>query len=321
MKNTNNNFVLNEVINDLIDAEKSLVNPLMKLNYFSLLVKNQELTDYTLNEINGYGAKSILPNYRKFGARLLVNIQSGYNEEIKEIPASMLEGNLAEFCKFIPVFESIKEIEKMNWSINQSKNNRELQLPLPLELLPQIQPATRKLYRSNYPINVSGAKLVGNSLKLLSIIEKVRTNLLAFSMKLGEEFGFEIEIKDYNANRDTNNQLIIQYMSTNITNNGDGNLVNTGDKAKIKATININKGNREDLEKHLLESGIDKEDTAELMAIVDSEEPNKEKGTFGEKVNNWTTKMLGKALAGTWEVGVGAAGSLIAEALKLYYGM
>ncbi len=55
---TNNTFVINDVINDLVDAEKSLINPLMKLNYFGRFTKNKELTEYTLKEIKGYSADS-----------------------------------------------------------------------------------------------------------------------------------------------------------------------------------------------------------------------------------------------------------------------
>lgn len=33
------NFILQEVINDLMDADTSLLGPLMKLNYFGRLIK------------------------------------------------------------------------------------------------------------------------------------------------------------------------------------------------------------------------------------------------------------------------------------------
>ena len=58
-------FLLQEVIDDLVNTEKSLSSPLMKLNYFGRLVKNQELIDYTQNELNlaSFSTTSIISQY------------------------------------------------------------------------------------------------------------------------------------------------------------------------------------------------------------------------------------------------------------------
>jgi len=37
-------FLLQEIIDDLVHTERSLSSPLMKLNYFAKLIKNQALT-------------------------------------------------------------------------------------------------------------------------------------------------------------------------------------------------------------------------------------------------------------------------------------
>jgi len=108
---------------------------------------------------------------------------------------------------------------------------------------------------------------------------------------------------------------------TIINTSGDGNVVNTGEKARISAKINITKGNKDELIKYLKDYGISEEDTSELATIIDTEQPDASKMTFGEKVNAWIQKMLGKALDGTWSIGLGAAGNLLAEAIKLYYGI
>ncbi|KJJ37254.1 AbiTii domain-containing protein [Aequorivita vladivostokensis] len=319
---TNNTFILNNVINDLIDAEKSLINPLMKLNYFGRITKNKELTEYTLNEIKGYSADSKLPDYRKIGARLYVDFQAGWNSHPnKELPVAGLDKDIQEFCNHIRVYESIREIENMNLKFSEKDSHYELKFPLPLQLLPQIQPFATRLYKSDIRMQVTGARLIGNSSKMMGITETVRTNLLAFSMEIAEQFGYEIELTDYNKQREENNKTILQYMTTNnITTSGDGNIINTGDKAKIEANINISKGNKEELAKYLQENGISPEDTAELVEIIDTEEPNPENKTFGKKVSDWTKKMIGKAVDGGWNVGIGAAGSLLAEAIGKYYG-
>jgi len=108
---------------------------------------------------------------------------------------------------------------------------------------------------------------------------------------------------------------------TIINTSGDGNVVNTGDKAKIDATINIQKGNKEELLRHLQKNGISEQDTIELASIIDTEVPNVENKTFGKKVSTWTKKMIGNAVNGTWNIGIGAAGSLLAQAISKYYGI
>jgi|GEM_PF-431177 hypothetical protein len=318
----NNTFVLNNVINDLIDAEKSLINPLMKLNYFGRITKNVELTEYTLNEIKGYSTESNLPDYRKVGSRLYVDFQAGWNSHPnKEIPILGLDKDIRELCRYIPVYESIREIENMNSKFSEKDSSYELLFPIPLELLPQIQPYAIKLYRSDIRMQVTGARLIGNRSKMLGITETVRTNLLAFSMEIAEQFGYEIELTDYNEQREVNNKTILQYMTTNnITTTGDGNVINTGNKAKIETHINITKGSKEELVKYLQENGVSAEDTAELAEIIDTEEPNPENKTFGKKVNEWTKKMIGKAVDGGWSISIAAAGNLLAEAIGKYYG-
>lgn len=318
----NNTFVLNDVINDLIDAEKSLINPLMKLNYFARITKNIELTEYTLNEIKGYSVKANLPDYRKIGCRLFVDFQAGWNSHPhKELPIAGLSKDIQEFCKYIPVYESIREIEDMNSKFSEKDSSYELQLPIPLEFLPQIQPYATKLYRSDIRMQVTGARLIGNSRKILSITETVRTNLLAFTLEIAERFGYEIELTNYNEQRENNNKTVLQFMTTNnITTTGDGNIINTGDKANINAQINISKGSKEELIKFLQENGVSQDDTDELVEIIDIEEPNPENKTFGNKVNQWTKKMIGKALDGGWNISLGAAGNILAEAIGKYYG-
>jgi hypothetical protein len=107
----------------------------------------------------------------------------------------------------------------------------------------------------------------------------------------------------------------------NIRNTGDGNIINTGDKAQIHATIIINKGDKDALRNTLTQNGVSEKDVAELIEVIDTEEPNKDKRIFGSRVNIWIKKMVGKAFDGSWQVGFGAAANIFAEAIQAYYGL
>lgn len=323
MTSSSSNFIINDVINDLLDSERSLVNPLMKLNYFGRLTKNGELIEYTNNEINGYKSEeSIVPQYRKTLGSLIVEAQAFMNRHTVEVPISMLQSPFDVELKYIEIREGIATVEKMaKQMLNDSKGKGEFYRPVPMEMLHYIQPALRQLYKSDVRLDAVGAKIIGNGNVIIDIPSFIRTKLLEFVMQIADEFGHEIEIQDYNKKRESNNQTIMQFMNTNITNTGDGNVINTGEKSRIKAQITISKGNKDELVRHLQQNGISEQDTEELVKIIDSEEPNKEKKTFGIKVNAWVGKMLNKALDGTWQVGIGAAGGLLAEAIGKYYGM
>jgi hypothetical protein len=322
MSNPNNIFIINDVINDLFDAEKSLVNPLMRLNYFGRLTKNEELIKFTNNEINGYKDQgAIVPGYRRTIGNLIVEVQAYLNRQTMEIPISVLDSPFDEALRYIDVREGIATVEKMAREMLESNGDKnEFYRPVPMEMLHIIQPALTKLYKSNTRLDAIGAKIIGNGNIILDIQSFIRTKLLEFVMQIAEEFGYEIKIKDYNEKQESNNQTIVQFMSTNITSTGDGNVINTGEKVKIDAKITINKGNKEKLSEFLQKNGLSEQDTAELVEIIDTEEPNSENKIFGAKVNGWIGKMVGKALDGSWNVGIGAAGSLLGEAIGKYYG-
>ncbi len=100
----------------------------------------------------------------------------------------------------------------------------------------------------------------------------------------------------------------------------DGSLANTGNKARIDSHIEVKKGHFETLAQKLSDSQVSQQDIEELKSILESDKPNQEKGILGDKTNSWVTKMISKSLDGTWQIGVGAAGGLLVEAIKTFYG-
>ncbi|GAA4447325.1 hypothetical protein GCM10023189_03570 [Nibrella saemangeumensis] len=100
----------------------------------------------------------------------------------------------------------------------------------------------------------------------------------------------------------------------------EGVLINTGDNAHISSNIETKKGNFEALAKKLRDSYVLDEDITELKSLLEMDSPNEERRTFGEKVNGWISKMIIKSLDGSWAIGIGTAGNLLADAIKAYYG-
>jgi hypothetical protein len=199
--------------------------------------------------------------------------------------------------------------------INENESGL-LSSAFPAEIVGLIQKNWRKM--GNPYLQLINCKISISVSAVIEVLSSVRDSLLDFMLKIDSEFGSITEIEELKTKKEQISTIMNQ---TIINTSGDGNVVNTGEKAKISAKINITKGNKDELIKHLKENGISEEDTSELAAIIDTEQPDTTKKTFGEKVNAWTQKMLGKALNGSWKIGVGAAGNLLAEAIKLYYGI
>jgi hypothetical protein len=316
-----NTFLLQEVIDDLLKAETSLVSPLMKLNYFGRLIKNTELLEYTNLELNGYaGDEAVHPPYRKSLARLMITIQAGQYSHLKELPIMMLPEPFNDQLRYLEVSEGVGVLEQMAIKF-QDKDADQLVKPLPMEMLSEIQSAASKLYKSQVRTVVVAAQIISNPNVVIQILSTVRTKLLAFIMELGENFGYNIEISSFRKDQAINNQTINNFMKTEINNTGDGNVTNTGNNSQVNATINITKGDLKKLNETLKENGIEDADIEELNTIVQTETPDFENQKLGEKANGWILNIIGKTLSGIGKIGTGVSANLLATLIKHYYGI
>lgn len=305
--------LINDIINELIDTEKSITSPLLKTKVLASRLQNEVLLNWVSNELKGYDTAGDLPDYRKYNGNITgtyINGSMQYNDQ--PVPTIGLKKELEEMLHSMDFYQSISSLETLK---GENKSGK-LEHTFPAELTGLIQQNWRKM--GNPYLQLVNCKKSISVNAVVEILSFVRNNLLDFMLKIDSEFGNITEIEELKTKKEEIATIMNQ---TIINNSGDGNVLNTGEKANITATININKGNKEELAKHLQDIGLSDADTTELIDIIDTEEPNFDNKTFGQKVNTWTHKMLGKALDGSWNIGIGAAGSLIAEAVKTYYGM
>lgn len=104
---------------------------------------------------------------------------------------------------------------------------------------------------------------------------------------------------------------------SNNTFNGHTTII-VGDNNKVNYTIT--EGSFDSLKDMLSKNGVSNGDISELKMILESEKPNSEKKIFGNQTNGWVSKMISKSLEGSWSIGIGAAGKLLADGIKAYYG-
>ncbi|WP_294249524.1 hypothetical protein [uncultured Chryseobacterium sp.] len=313
-------FPLQEVIEDIINTDKSLSSSLMRLNYFGKLINNEELINYTNKELNGYGSNDEVPNYRKSLGKIRIEMQAYIHKHHGVLPVSMLKEPYNEIYKYVKVREGISSIEQLGKeAISNEQTNKEIGTEFPMELLSILQEPARKLYKSDVRVDVVGATLSTSKSVIVEMPNAIRTKLLDFVMKIAEEFGYDIEIETFNKSQGNNNQTINTYMSTTINNNGDGNLINTGNHNNIDNKVHINKGDLKNLKEELRNHGIDEVDIQEISTIIAEEQPNLESGRLGIRANEWIANIINKSLNGVGKIGTGVTANLLASLIKGYF--
>lgn len=306
--------LVSDIINDLIDNDKSLNSALLKTKVLASRIRNKDLSEWVHKESNGYDTESELPKYRKNigtyikGDYILGNMK--YTDQ--PIPIIGIPDKFKTTLSTVNFTNSISSLE----SYVSGKKSSTLILPLSAEVVGILE--ENWVNMGNPYLNMINARKVIATNSINEILAQVRNKLLDFMLEIDNEYGNLTEIKDLSEKSSEISKIMNQ---TIINNTGDGNVLNTGAKAKIEAKIKIQKNNLEELKNHLKDIGISEIDTNELIEILNEEKPNYEKGIFGEKTNSWIQKMMGKALNGTWEIGVGTAGNLLAEGIKSYLGM
>jgi hypothetical protein len=306
--------ILTDIIEQLIDSNNSITDSLLKIKVLASRLKNKTLYDWVNNELSGYENNDEVPEYRVSGCLLVGNIMNGNWHLRNQILATI---GLPDFIR--------KHIDKL--TLNQAisvlerileENNNPLAYAVPAEILGYLTENYQNM--GNYYATVYSARKQIDLSAVQHIISEVRNKALDLLLKLEEEFGMEIDLQELVKKKTQANEIINNTMKQTIINKGDGNVINTGNESSISNKVHIEKSNFQDLKKALKDNYVGDEEINELETII-KEKPDYERKLFGPKVNNWIQKMINKALNGTWQVGIGAAGSILVELVKKYYGM
>jgi hypothetical protein len=312
---TDNSFaeLISTIINELVDTNTTLSAPLLKTKVIASKLKHSELLDWVNSELGGYSKNDSIPPYRKTDAQVFGMALNG-NMQYKNvsIPTSGLPDEMSKKLRNVEFDMSISVLESM---VAKQNKTGELEIKLSAEVIGIIEDSIQRMGNPYYHL-VSARKVITIN-AFVQVIASVRSKLLDFILKLDEEMGSSGTIEKMILKKDKISTIMKQ---TIINTTGDGNVVNTGAAAELNIKIEVKKGDQNALHRLLAKNGVGKDEVAELFDFIDNESPKDGSGSFGPRVNGWIQKMIGKALNGTWQVGVGAAGALLADGLKAYYG-
>ncbi|MBL7932485.1 MAG: hypothetical protein JNL60_11310 [Bacteroidia bacterium] len=298
--------LIGEIINELVDTNQQITSPLLKTKVLASRIRSTELAAWVNSELNGYSDKTKVPKYRRFVPLIKGSYISG-NAHVKNtsIPIPNTDQEMYNKLSTLHMLDSISTLEKM--AVEDKSGSISFTFP---NLI--IEWWDRELSKQNSYFQLLSVYQTVSISAVFEVISAVRNKLLDFMLKIDEEFGNVTEIESLQNKQ----QQITSILNQTIV-KGDGNVVNTGDSSTIKASIHVTRGDKKALADVLISKGIEKSDLEELLGVIDSEEVDGD--SFGSKTSKWIKKMLGKAVDGAWEVNIGAAGSLLADAIKAYY--
>ena len=300
--------LVDEIIDILSSDKGKLSDALIKTKVLLHQIGHKELVGWVNNELNGYQNRDSVPDYRIVPAQVLVNASNlAYEVTAHPIPLSHLENKHRESIETSKMDQSLAVLEQF-----AENNTGHLQAHIPMETYGILA----KGLSNSYNINRAWSEV--SSTSVTKILIQVRSRLLDFLLELKDELPNELNEEEAKAH-------INKVDAGNLFNSaifGDNTTIVVGNE-NIQNVSNINlKGDFESLSKILKSHGVSNSDISELNEAIEKDSPtiDNDKREYGVEVKKWLQKMLGKAVDTTWQVELGVASSLLANALSSYYG-
>ena len=262
-----------------------------------------EFRKWILSEMNGYGSGKDVPEYRVLYGE--VNVRNPFHG-LQPFFISGDQGEIRELFKKICVTESVESLQHM---LSNLKEGSAITYPYPAE----VEAFLRNIQECFSPL--PPVRVVSPS-QIAGILGKVRTKLLDWALTLESEgiLGEGMSFSEDEKSKAASSQSIHIENFQGVFGNVSGGTINQ------TMHMSVRPGNFASLHDHLKDKGVEEKDLKELeTAVMKDPDPTK-KGQLGGGVSAWIGKMVGKAADGTWGVGVGAAGNLLASAVWKFYG-
>lgn len=297
--------IVDKLIDELTDKNIPLTDILIKTKVLAQKLKNEELKTWIDSELNGYN-DGTLPEYRILGCQIIGTISNGFQRANNyPIPLVGFDKKLRKGLKTVKLYQSISTLDQF---VRNEKGGK-----LYMNIPPEMYGYLSKDFDGGFVIEYAKREI--DKTQVIQTLTAVRTKLLDFLLKLNDELGEGKDITTLTEGK-TKQKVDSLFHSTVF---GDNTTIIVGDN-NTQTVTNIKQGNFDSLEKHLLNNGLEKEDINELRKYIDNDNPNADNKEFGGKVKGWVSKMLTKAMDGTWQIGLGAAGNLLADSIGTYYG-
>ena len=292
--------LVHELQRDAMDSSVSVTDLLRKALVVARKLSVVDIQDWISKELSGYGNSDKIPSYRVTHGEI-----KAWNPYNGLIPIIIQYHKMAEQLRERAIGQPIGEMESL---INNPSKSSEFQVNFPAKIENELMAGMSVPLPPT--LHVSHSEIHG-------VLDAVRNTILEWALKLEEEgivgeglsFSKEEKIK-----AGSNIDIRIE--------NFQGILGDVKDShVHQRLIVAIKPNDFKGLSKYLESIGIEKEDILELEKVIsDDPIPNSNKN-FGKNISNWIGKMISKSATGSWNVSVGAAGGLLANALSKYFGL
>lgn len=295
--------LLDDIIGLLSDENGSLTAALLKTKVLMHTLGHADLAEWVNDELSGYPMDKPVPPYRIVRGCVAGNIQNMVMIQASvSLPTMHLPKKLKDYLESHELREAMSVLEEMSEEADAS-----LRTPLSPEICAQI---TKGI--NGYWVQQGWAEI--SPLQIKNGITQVRSRLLDFALNLRDKIG---DVED--------NEVKVMAQKSDVPAMfhgavfGHNAVVVIGDHNHMKISNVVKTGDFDSLAAYLKEGKVEEADIAELKDAINADGKLRH-GEYGERLKAWMRKMTDKAIDGSWNIGIGAAGALLAEGLKKFFG-
>jgi hypothetical protein len=294
--------IVKQLIEEISDPKYTLTEILLRTKVLAHKLRSTELSEWVDGELNGYKSGA-LPAYRVQKGMVIAIIETP-TERISnfQYPLALLEDDTRTALATFNARHSISTLYELVTS------NQQLAL---YEIIAHDTYDFLAAYIGNVRILELRRQIDRSA--ATQIVTSVKSKLLDFLLQLDDEIPTEENIPGDHESKAAISNL---FNSAVLGNNTTIIIGNHNHQVAYNTTVT----NFDDVRRKLLEHGMDNADVTELQVMIDDDNPDSVQQHFGEKVKSWISSMLLKAMDGSWQIGVGAAGDLLSQVIKQYYG-
>lgn len=302
--------LLEDIQNSAVDAKSDLATLLRKCKLLAARLGSHDLEDWLIWESNGYPEHAPVPEYRVWPLEVFGHFVGPFGSSIPAAPIPLtalrfIKNDVKQAYDRYECRDSVASVEATLGKVTENVQVSTGHLAVAI--------GTR-LYQG---YNCLQAWAEYHPSCLVELLNSVRNRILDFCLALWKESPAAGEIETNSPPR-IEPTRVTQIFQTTVY-GGAANFVGSASESSI--TFNIKPTDFLSLRQALIDNGVSPEDVAELKTALESEPAPSAPEKFGPKVSAWIGKMVAKAGQGGWNIAVGAAGSLLAQAIARYYGL
>ena len=299
--------LLEDIQNAAVDGSSDLGTLLRKCKLLAARLGSTQLEDWLLWESNGYPDDVEVPDYRTWSLTLKGYFadSSGSKLENVIIPSTSIPEEVRQFYQRYEHRQSIATIEDL---LERGDGTR-----LEVSTGDLAAALGMDVYEG---MNCYQASATFGPSHFVELVNAVRNRILDFTLAIWKEDPTAGDIKEEAAT--TIEPAVVTQIFHTTVHGGAASIVGSAHDSTI--TFNVVANDFESLKKVLRENAVDDADIQVLKEAIDSDDTPESGTKFGPKVSTWIGDMMYKAASGTWEIGVGVAGTVLTQAITQYYG-